>query len=356
MWSQLAVLALLLAVIPASIVWASKDQNKYRKLIWVTTFITFDLIIFGAFTRLSDSGLGCPDWPGCYGHATPAQAMAQINAEAAALPSGPVTPAKAWIEMIHRYLAMMVGVLIIAITIFAWKQRNAMKQSAWFAFFILGLVCLQGAFGAWTVTMKLQPSIVTTHLLLGNFLLLCLAWLGTRQAPNIAQSAAIMIAPRIKMAAVIGLVLLFTQIALGGWVSTNYAALACPDFPLCRGSIMPEQMDMAKGFEIWRPLGITKSGEFLPANALIAIHWVHRMFALVVVTYLATLAFKIRKTPALSALPYLLLGLIGFQVLTGITTVFFEWPLAIALMHSGGAAALVLTMTLIAARLFSPAE
>ena len=275
MWIQLAITGLLVALLPLSMVWASKDSNKFRKLAWVTLFLTFDLIMFGAFTRLTDSGLGCPDWPGCYGHANPLQAHAHISAAEAAMPHGPVTLTKAWIEMIHRYLAMAVGVLIISLMVLAW--RNTIK-SAWAerryhpglptALFLL--VCLQGAFGAWTVTMLLQPAIVTTHLLLGMLLLGMLTWLAARQITHapLAPEAA-----RLRWPAWVALALLGVQIALGGWVSTNYAALACTDFPLCHGQWIPE-MDFEHGFTLWRELGLTKDGEYLPFPALTAIHWV----------------------------------------------------------------------------------
>ncbi|TXT21161.1 MAG: hypothetical protein FD134_2752, partial [Gallionellaceae bacterium] len=184
---QLAAIGLLVALLPLTIVWVSSDPDKYRKLVWVTLFLTFDLIMFGAFTRLTDSGLGCPDWPGCYGQSNPVQAHADISAAEAALPTGPVTVVKAWIEMLHRYLAMCIGVLIIALTVIAWRRKwqsggTDTRFSPAFSAALLGFVCLQGAFGAWTVTMKLQPVIVTIHLLLGMLLLALLAWLGARQS------------------------------------------------------------------------------------------------------------------------------------------------------------------------------
>jgi heme a synthase len=191
---QLALLGMLAALLPLAVVWASKDADKYRKLVWVTLFLTFDLILFGAFTRLTDSGLGCPDWPGCFGHADPLQAAAHIAAAEAALPHGPVTVTKAWIEMIHRYLAMAVGVLIIALAVTSWRKwlesgRSVRKFSPLVPMLLLIFVCIQGAFGAWTVTMKLQPIIVTIHLLLGMFLLGMLAWLAASQGRCGAQTA-----------------------------------------------------------------------------------------------------------------------------------------------------------------------
>jgi len=345
---QLAIMGLLAASLPLIVVFVSSDRNKYRKLIWVTAFLTFDLIMFGAFTRLTDSGLGCPDWPGCYGHANPLQAHAHISAAEAAMPTGPVTVVKAWIEMIHRYLAMGVGVLIMATLAIAW--RTWMKSGQRDADFhprlpavLFGFVCLQGAFGAWTVTMKLQPIIVTIHLLLGMLLLALLSWLGARQnryAP-VDQRAS-----RLRLPAAIAMLLLFMQIALGGWVSTNYAALACTDFPLCQGALLP-QMDFANGFTLWRHLGKTADGEYLPFAALTAIHWVHRMFACAVVLIVGWLAYKARRTDGLRSTGQWLLIAIAAQFLTGMLTIFLQWPLALAVAHNGGAAALVLLLTVL---------
>ena len=173
---QLAIMGVLAALVPLSIVWVSADANKFRKLSSVTLFLTFDLIVFGAYTRLTDSGLGCPDWPGCYGHANPLQAHAMISAAETAMPFGPVTVFKAWIEMTHRYLAMGVGVLIVSLMVIAWirwlkSARSDQRFAPTMPTLLFLFVCMQGAFGAFTVTMKLQPTIVTGHLLLGLGLL-----------------------------------------------------------------------------------------------------------------------------------------------------------------------------------------
>ena len=345
---QLAIMGVLAALLPLTVVWVSSDTNKYRKLVWVTVFLTFDLIMFGAFTRLTDSGLGCPDWPGCYGHANPVQAHAQISAAEAVMPDGPVTVMKAWIEMIHRYLAMGVGVLIIAIMAIAWRlwlksKRQDGAFAPWLPTFLLFFVCLQGAFGAWTVTLKLQPVIVTIHLLLGMGLLMLLSWLGVRQNNYLPIAAG---ALAIRKPAAAALVLLFVQIALGGWVSTNYAALACLDFPLCHGEMMPT-MDFANGFTLWRDLGKTADGDFLPFPALTAIHWVHRMFAFAIVAYIGWLALRARKIAGLERAGTWLLVAVSVQFMTGMSTVFLSWPLALAVVHNGGAAVLVLLLTML---------
>ncbi len=345
---QLAVMGILASLLPMAIVWVSSDTDKFRKLVWVTLFLTFDLIMFGAFTRLTDSGLGCPDWPGCYGQANPLQAHADISAAETAMPSGPVTVMKAWIEMIHRYLAMGIGVLIVAMMVISWRRwltskRKEMKFSPLFPTMLFAFVCLQGAFGAWTVTMKLQPVIVTIHLLLGMALLALLTWFGTRMSnhPPVSPSASVL-----RIPAASALVLLVIQIALGGWVSTNYAALACPDLPLCQGALLPH-MDFANGYSLWRDLGMTAHGEYLPFPALTAIHWTHRFFALVIVMLVAWLALRALKIDTLRKTARWLLIMIALQSAIGISTVFLQLPLALAVAHNGGAALLmVLLVTL----------
>jgi cytochrome c oxidase assembly protein subunit 15 len=354
---QLAIKGLLAALLPLAIVWVSTDKNKYRKLVWVTLFLTFDLIMFGAFTRLTDSGLGCPDWPGCFGHANPLQAHAHISAAEAAQPTGPVTVMKAWIEMIHRYFAMGVGVLTIAIMVIAWRlwiksARKDLRYSPRFPIVLFLFVCVQGAFGAWTVTLKLQPVIVTIHLLLGLVLLALLAWMGARQSEHAPVGPA---ASALRVPAVVAMALLVIQIALGGWVSTNYAALACQDFPLCQGQVLP-QMDFANGFSLWRDLGMTADGEYLPFPALTAIHWTHRSFALVVVAFLGWLSYKALKIEGLQKTGKWLLIATGLQLFTGLSTIYLKWPLALAVLHNGGAALLVLLLVMLNYKARIPAQ
>ncbi|MBI3285195.1 MAG: COX15/CtaA family protein [Burkholderiales bacterium] len=344
MWIQLAITGLLVALLPLSLVWVSRDQNKYRKLVAVTLFLTFDLIMFGAFTRLTDSGLGCPDWPGCYAQANPLQAHAAIEAAEAALPHGPVTLQKAWVEMLHRYLAMSVGVLIVAQTVIAWRQRKVLSGSPWLPTVLLLWVCLQGAFGAWTVTLKLQPIIVTTHLLLGIGLLALLASLLEQQHPPMRIAADK--AGRLVWPATLALLLLLIQVALGGWVSTNYAALACHDYPMCNGEFLPA-MDFGHAYSLWRQLGQTAEGAYLPFPALVAIQWVHRNFALLVLAVVAAVGWRASRLAGLETLGRQLLALIVVQFLLGIATVFFSWPLLLAVLHNGGAALLVLLLTML---------
>ncbi len=349
---QLGLMGLLVASLPLAMVWMSSDANRFRKLVWIAVFLTFDIIVFGAFTRLTDSGLGCPDWPGCYGMASPFAAHEQIAAAEAAMPTGPVTMVKAWIEMIHRYLAMGIGVIIVALmitSIVQWRRSHHKAFAPAMPVALFVFVCVQGAFGAWTVTLKLQPVIVTIHLLLGMGLLAMLVWLGGREdflmkppAPG-GDPAALR---RLRTLALLAGVVVALQIALGGWVSTNYATLACEDFPLCHGQVVPE-MDFEHGFTLWRELGKTAAGSYLPFQALTAIHWVHRNFAIVVVAVLGLAVWRARRHANLRPVARGIALVLLAQLLTGVATVYLDFPLAIAVLHNAGAALLVLLVTML---------
>ena len=373
---RLMLMGLVVAIGPLAWVWL-KSRNaptgqRLRTLTWVTLFLTFDLIVFGAFTRLTDSGLGCPDWPGCYGHASPVGAAQQISAAQAATPTGPVTFPKAWIEMIHRYLATGVGVLILTLAAVAWSQHrrpyfqeagptqsgadtlptgqaNELEArqagiSPWWPTFTLLWVCLQGAFGALTVTMKLFPAIVTLHLLGGMVLLALLKVQSVRytQVHDGVPLIALQPATRGLIFATAGL--LWLQIALGGWVSTNYAVLACTDFPACQNSMWPA-MNFREGFTLWRELGAGLRGENISFQALTAIHYVHRLSAYVVFSAMLALAYRLYKLRAMRSAALWLAGLALLQVATGLGNVLLGWPLAAAVMHTGGAAGLVIVLT-----------
>lgn len=345
--AQLLLTGLLVASVPLFIVWGARDTDKYRKLLTVTLFLTFDLVVFGAFTRLTDSGLGCPDWPGCYGHANPLQASAAIEVAQTAMPQGPVTHSKAWIEMIHRFLAGAVGVLIACMLLSALYRRvklpNAPGMGWQAAGKLLALVMVQGAFGAWTVTLKLQPVIVTTHLLLGLTLLGSLAWYAASYRDHRRVAGTVRTVRWLTLGM---LVLLIVQIALGGWVSTNYAALACPDFPMCHGQWVPD-MDLDNGFTLWRKLGMTAHGEYLPFAALTGIHWVHRTMGLVVLIAGIVLARVLRRIEGMERAAYWLATLLVAQVSIGILTIFLAWPLLLAIAHNACAALLVCVLVMI---------
>lgn len=353
---------LALALGPLAWVWLRRDadpqgqvspiQRRLRALTLLTLFLTFDLVLFGAFTRLTDSGLGCPDWPGCYGHGSPVGAQAHITAAQTTLPSGPVTHGKAWVEMIHRYLATCVGVLILVLAATSWwaRWRNSETRmpTPWWPTLTLVWVCAQGAFGALTVTMKLFPAIVTLHLLGGLFLLALLCVQAVHYAQSGAPGARTWLRERssqgVRALMVFSLVLLVVQIALGGWVSTNYAVLACSDFPLCQKSVWPE-MNFEQGFALWRELGLTSQGQAIDFAALTAIHYTHRLMAYLVITLLAVLAWRMHAHVVLRQSARWLAGLTALQFLTGLSNVVLDWPLFTAVLHTGGAAALVIVLT-----------
>jgi cytochrome c oxidase assembly protein subunit 15 len=359
--ARLLALAALLALPLLAWVWLRSRHGDARTrlatLTALTLFLTFDLIVFGSFTRLSDSGLGCPDWPGCYGEVSPLGAREDIRAAETALPGGPVTWSKAWIEMIHRYLAMTVGALILAMTVATWaawvrerRQPGAaggLPVSPWWPTATLLWVLVQGGFGKFTVTLKLYPAVVTAHLL-GGLLLLALLVV---QHQAFAQRPLALAAPLRRLAGV-GMVLLVAQVALGGWVSTNYAVLACSGFPQCNGQWWPA-MDWAQGFVLLRELGMSGSGGLLPFEALVAIHMAHRLGALVLVAVLGWLAWRLMRHAGDVAARRFGIGLaalLALQVVSGLSNVVLGWPLAAALMHSAGAAALVGLLTLLLAR------
>jgi len=329
----------------------TRIRTRYRKLVFFTWFLTLDLIMFGAFVRLTDSGLGCPDWPGCYGKLSPIGAAHDIRQAVEAMPFGPVSLPKAWIEMIHRYVGSLLGLLIIGIVFMAVRHRKLLGHTPTLAIVTLFAVCLQGAFGAWTVTLQLMPIIVTSHLLGGMGLLALMTWLAAREKNWEKNHVAVAThARRWQPWTALGLFVLFVQIALGGWVSTNYAALACMDFPTCHGQWLPE-MDMRSGFSLIRGLGELPSGEAISQYALTAIHWVHRSFAGFVFLFLGFIGWKLRAVCGLRSPAHLLLALLLAQLLTGLTTIFFQWPLLIAVLHNGGAAGMVLVCVTLLVRL-----
>jgi cytochrome c oxidase assembly protein subunit 15 len=336
----LAVLAAAVAAPPLAWWWwrgrGAGARARLAALTALTLFLTFDLIVFGAFTRLTDSGLGCPDWPGCYGEASPLAARDHIAGAQAAMPNGPVTWSKAWIEMVHRYLAMAVGLLILVAAIGAWLKRRELPHSPWWGVLTLAWVIVQGLFGKYTVTLKLYPAIVTLHLLGGMVLLLLLVL----QHESFRERPVSGAWPRGWVGAVLGLVLV--QVALGGWVSTNYAVLACSGFPTCNGAWWPA-MDAAHGFTLLRELGRAGHGGYLPFDALVAIHMAHRGFALVASAALVALGAALWRAGTASARRFsvALSGLLAAQILSGLSNVVLDWPIVAALGHSAGAAALV---------------
>jgi cytochrome c oxidase assembly protein subunit 15 len=288
-----------------------------KALSLATLVLTFVVVVVGAYVRLSEAGLGCPDWPLCYGRAIP-DAM---------------DDARAWKEMGHRYLAGTLGILIFVLALAAWRTR----QSPWLATAIAALVVFQATLGKWTVTLLLKPVIVVAHLAGGMAILGFLVWFFLLQGSSGTARPA-------RLPALLALCVLSIQILLGGWVSANYAALACPDLPLCLGRALPP-MDFANAFHVLRELGRTDTGELLPQAALTAIHWSHRMFALVVagvVAWAALRAFKVSRPLGIS-----IAVLLAVQFLLGVANVAFNLPLALAAAHNAGAAALLVSLVVL---------
>ncbi len=321
----------------------------FQKLILAATLLAFGVVVLGAYVRLSDAGLGCPDWPGCYGKLSPAHAHAEISQELAVRPQGPVSHAKAWKEMVHRYLASTLGLLIVIIGSMAWIKREKLKQGIGLPTFLIGFVILQGLFGMWTVTLKLTPIIVTLHLLGGMITLSLLTWLLQRQSRDIAAVRGVD-AERIKSYAAFALLVVFLQIALGGWVSSNYAALACSDFPTCKGVLVPT-MDLHHAFQLVRELGMTAQGTLLTREALTAIHWVHRVGALGTLLVVGLLVIKLLRVPALTRAGAFIALVLATQLSLGIANVVLSLPLPIAVAHNAVAALLLLSLVMLNFRL-----
>lgn len=325
-------------------------MKTYRTLLLTTIVMTFALVVLGAYVRLSDAGLGCPDWPGCYGHPTVIHASDHIAAAQAENPHGPVTFAKAWKEMIHRYFAGIVGLCIVGIAALAWRHRREAGTSPLLATVLVGVLLLQAMFGKWTVTMLLKPAIVTGHLIGGLTVLALLVWLYARTRGPSPRT----VSPGLKAFAALGFVVLAMQITLGGWVSTNYAALACTDLPTCHGEWIP-YMDVRNGFHVVRELGQSADGETLTMDALTAIHWMHRLGAVLAMLVLGALGFALRAAGH-RALGSALLVLLSLQLALGLANVWLSLPLPLAAAHNGGAAALVIAMVLINYRLRATAQ
>jgi len=316
-----------------------------------TLLATIGLVMLGAYVRLTNAGLGCPDWPGCYGKLSPIHAADTIEAAETAAPDGPVSLPKAWREMAHRYFASLIGVMILAIAMKALGIRRKNSSASADAEGKIGLplalvfvVVLQGLFGKWTVTLLLKPVIVTLHLLGGMALVALLAWQSARLLQ--VQGGQPSLLRSVRPLAAIGLVVLLAQIALGGWVSTNYAALACADFPTCHGLWKPAT-DFVHGFHFLRELGMTDAGNPLSSEALNAIHWAHRVGALITFFLLAYIATRAMRIAGLRRFGGIVLSLLILQVLLGIANVVGSLPLAVAVAHNGCAALLLAALVVL---------
>ena len=289
------------------------------------------VVVLGAYTRLVDAGLGCPDWPGCYGQLGVPTGVAEIARAEAAFPDAPVEAEKAWVEMIHRYAATTLGALILVIVALALKNRQPWRLPLGLAV----LVIAQGAFGAWTVTLKLWPQVVTAHLLGGFATLALLGVLALTERPT----PLFQVGRSLKRLATVALGVLAVQVALGGWLTSNYAALACPDFPTCHGAWLPE-MDLHTGFDVTQTVGPNYLGGLMSSDARVAIHFAHRLGAVAVLLVVGILAWRLGNRAA----GWSLAAVLALQLGLGIANVVFALPLAVAVLHNAGAAALMLML------------
>ena len=303
--------------------------QRIARLAFVTCLI---VVVMGAWVRLTDAGLGCPDWPGCYGQLL----VPNDPAAAADYPERPLEVGKAWREMIHRYAASGLGLLIVIMAALAWRNRVDPRQPLTLPLALVAIVVFQGMLGMWTVTLLLKPTIVMLHLLGGMTTLALLFWLA-RPVPSGPQH------PGLRVFAAIGLAVLAVQIALGGWVSTNYAALACPDFPTCQTQWWPT-MDFQNGFKPWHGLGIDYEGGILDNASRVAIHVTHRIGAVVTALVLGLLAWRAWREPGLERAARYVAAALAAQLAIGVAIVLTQLPLSLAVAHNAVAALLLISV------------
>lgn len=314
--------------------------SSLHKLVVIAAIVAFAVIVLGAYVRLSHAGLGCPDWPGCYGQLTWPDEPHEVSQAARAFPERPVETHKAWKEMVHRYLAGALVLLVVAINFLAWKVANRGNGLRTLAAALLVLILFQAALGMWTVTLKLLPLVVMGHLLGGLATFSLLLWLAWRSSSSGAESGGL--AP-FRFAILAGLLVLVLQLALGGWTSANYAALACPDFPTCQGSMWPDA-DFGEGFVLWRAIGVDYEGGVLDMSARVAIHLAHRAGALITFLVLGVLALRLIRARAVRQDGLVLGALLLAQVILGIQNVLLQLPLVNAVAHNGMGALLLAMM------------
>mgnify|MGYP005861667441 CR=1 FL=1 len=310
-----------------------------KALIRTAFILAFIVVTLGALTRLLDAGLGCPDWPGCYGKLVPPTQTAL--SEPTLMDTG-----KAWMEMIHRYAAGLLGLILLLVSLKVERSPSLSSQVRWLSRGLLLLVIAQALFGMWTVTLQLMPQIVTIHLL-GGMSLLVLIWILHRQ---LSPPTAVEVDKKVKLAAVMVLLLLIIQITLGGWTSSQYAGLACPDFPTCQGKWLPD-INMQQAFNVSDFIAANHEGGLLSLEARTAIQVVHRLFALLLTVSIVALSLAMWPCPHLRRTVITLMGLTALQLSLGIANAVFLLPLPLALAHNTGAALLLLCLTDILFRL-----
>jgi len=313
-----------------------------HRLAMIASLVALCVIVLGAWVRLSHAGLGCPDWPGCYGQLTWPDAAVEIETANRAFPDRPFESSKAWREMVHRYLAGGLMLLVFAMSWLAWRGSESQRRFRTLTTILVILIIFQAMLGMWTVTLKLKPIIVMAHLLGGLTSFSLILWLMFSSRRQFVEKPS-MAVRRMREPIIFAIVILGMQIALGGWTSANYAALACPDFPTCGGQWWPDA-NFREGFILWREIGVNYEGGLLDQPSRVAIHLAHRIGAVITLSVLITLAFRLFKIPRLRTGGQVLMSLVLVQFTLGVLNIVLYLPLPNAVAHNAGAALLLATL------------
>lgn len=324
----------------------------FKRLSLLGVLLALCVVVLGAYVRLSDAGLGCPDWPGCYGTLTVPESEAAIQKAQLIYPNKPVETDKAWKEMAHRYLAGTLGFIVLALFALSLKAKQNIMVSRKLTFSLLLIILFQAMLGMWTVTMLLKPVIVSAHLIGGMATLGILTWIAHRHWSN---NLGVHLSSRIRLIVRLSIVVVFGQVFLGGWTSTNYAALACTDFPTCHGVWLPS-MDFKDAFHLVRDLGQSASGGGLTLASLTAIQWTHRLGALVVFLYICFLGSMLLKVPAMRKIALILMVVLIMQISFGVANLLLHLPIMLAVAHNFGATLLVITVVVVNSKITNPSK
>ena len=323
-------------------------MKYFKKLLLLATITAFCLVVLGAYVRLSDAGLGCPDWPGCFGTLSVPESQTAIENAELNFPSQHIETAKAWKEMIHRYIAAFLGLMILLIGIISYKNKKILRVNPILPYATVLLVIFQALLGMWTVTLLLKPIVVSAHLIGGMTTLGLLTFVTHRYWGKIQTNIF-----RYKYEIFLvrfSLVVLFIQIFLGGWTSTNYAGLACTDFPTCHGALIPN-LNFNDAFDLFRDLGKLSDGSPLPLAVFETIQWIHRLGALITWLFFGYLASVILKYKTMRSLGYILLFVITAQFIVGVANLLLHLPIILAVLHTLGAASLVVLAVILNSRI-----
>ncbi len=336
-----------------------EKRRRGFRLALAATCLASVVVVLGAFTRLVDAGLGCPDWPGCYGHLLWPDSAQEIAVADSRFPDTPVRVDKTWPEMVHRYFAGTLGLFILALAYIGWRQRETGIYPFRLPMLLLFLVVWQALFGMWTVTLKLWPQIVTAHLM-GGMSLFSLLWLLTLRLDNQRWSFSSDIFQglnKLKPLFILAVSCVFLQIALGGWLSSNYAAFACADFPTCDSQWWPA-MDFPRGFNLLQGIGPNYLGGLMTNEARVAIHLTHRLGALVVSVCLVALCIALLMVPSVKVrrMGLVIAAVLVLQIGLGVSNVFYQIPLVVAVAHNAGGALLLLSLVTLGVKMWMAEE